>query len=264
MTWLRPLQSGFTPGAGSGLGVGVVFIAKASTQVNVAALVGGAPALVDGVAALLDDVILVRFQAVAPDNGLYRVDVPGPGGTWTRIEALNTGAELNTFALVKVREGMVDMDHEFILATDPPYVIGVTPLAFTLYPPGTAPSTAILAWGNESVSPTTTTRYLTPWYDDDLASVAPVQWTTPRAGTIRRLRVRHNVPLGNGNAIVYTLRVNGVASALSASVASNVANGSDLVNSVAVAVGDLLDIEVTKALAVVTSPTDIAVDAEFV
>lgn len=128
-------------------------------------------------------------------------------------------------------------------------------------PPGA--DTPVLGWGNGSVSATVTTRYLSPWYDDSLAQTIPVRWRVPRAGTIRSMRVRHNVTAGNGNAIVYTLRVNGVATLLSVSLASTATDGSDLVDSIAVADGDLIDIEVTKALAVGTSPSDIALVVEF-
>jgi hypothetical protein len=124
---------------------------------------------------------------------------------------------------------------------------------------------AILVWGNNSVSPTTSTRYLTSGYDDVLAPVIAgiVQFRLARAGTIRNLRVRHNVTAGNGNLISYTVRINNVVTLLSVSMASTAADGSDLVNSVVVAAGDLIDIEVTKGLDIVTSPTFIAADLEL-
>ena len=115
----------------------------------------------------------------------------------------------------------------------------------------------ILSFGNDSVSATITPRYLTPWYSDSLALVAPVQWRLPKAGTLRNLRVRHNIPAGNGQPIVYTVRINGVATLLSVSLASNVADGANLVNSVAVVAGDLIDVEVTKAGDVAASPLGI-------
>lgn len=124
-------------------------------------------------------------------------------------------------------------------------------------------STPPVTWGNNTVQATTTTRYLTPWYDDVLAPTAPIQWRIPRAGTFRNMRVRHNTTAGNGNLIVYTLRVNSVASTLAVSLASTAADGSDLANSAAVAAGDLLDIEVTKALAIGSSPVDITLSMEF-
>lgn len=121
----------------------------------------------------------------------------------------------------------------------------------------------MLGWGNSGVSGTTTTRYLTPFFDDSLAKTSPTQFRVTRAGTIRKLRIRHNSPAGNGNNIVYTLRVEGVATALSVTMASTDTDGSDLVNSVAVNAGDRLDIEVTKGASVGISPSDITAVVEF-
>ena len=122
---------------------------------------------------------------------------------------------------------------------------------------------AQLMWGADSVSPTTTTRYLFPGYSDGLAQVTPVQIRVSRSGTIRNLRARHNVTAGNGNSIVYTVRKNGVATVLTASLASTGSDASDLVNSFTVAANDLLDVSVTKALNTATSPQDISVTVEF-
>lgn len=127
--------------------------------------------------------------------------------------------------------------------------------------PSVVPS-AILLWGSNDVTRSTTTRYLFPSYTNDTAFTTPVQWRSPRAGTLQNLRVRHNTTAGNGNAIVYTVRVNGIASALTVSLASTSSDGSDLVNTVAVAAGDLLDIEVTKALDITSSPSNIMASLE--
>ena len=123
--------------------------------------------------------------------------------------------------------------------------------------------TPVLSWGNNSVSATTATRYLTPWYDDGLAQTTAIQFRVPRAGTLQNLRVRHNSPGGNGNDIVYTVRVEGVASALTVTLASDAADGSDLANTVAVAAGDRIDIEVTKAAGVGSSPGDVVATLEY-
>jgi hypothetical protein len=116
---------------------------------------------------------------------------------------------------------------------------------------------AFLHWGSNSVSATTTTRYMPPGYDSALASLTAIQYRMPAACKLKNLRVRHNITAGNGAAIVYTVRKNGVATALSASLASTSSDASDLVNVVSFVAGDLLDIEVTKAASVGTSPNDI-------
>lgn len=127
----------------------------------------------------------------------------------------------------------------------------------------TAPPTAELTWGDGSVAASTATRYLEPGWEAGTAPLAPIQWRSSRPGTLRNLRVRHNTPVGNGNAVVYTLRVNGVATALTVSLASTGADGSNLVNSVSVVAGDLLDIEVTKALAIGAGGVSVMVSMEF-
>lgn len=138
-----------------------------------------------------------------------------------------------------------------------------SPLTWSAMGSSAATVKAVLLWGNNGVSSTTTTRYLMPCYEDALATTGAIQFRVPYAGTLKNLRVRHNTTAGNGNAIVYTLRVNSVASALTCSVNSTSADGSDVTNSVAVAAGDLLDIAVTKAASVGTSPSDIMASMEL-
>lgn len=121
-----------------------------------------------------------------------------------------------------------------------------------------------IMWGNNSVAATTTTRFLSPWYEDALAQTTAIQWRVSTSGRLQNLRVRHNTTAGNGNLIVYTVRVNGVVTALTVSLASTAADGSDLVNVVSVTAGDLIDVIVTKALGVGTSPTDITADLSFI
>lgn len=117
---------------------------------------------------------------------------------------------------------------------------------------------SVLSFGAASVLATTTTRYLYPNYQTANASTTVVQMRVPMSGTLKNLYL-HQTGAGNGNTIVYTVRKNGVATALKVTIASTGTNGSDTVNSVAVTAGDLVDIEVTKALAIVMSPSDIVV-----
>ena len=104
-----------------------------------------------------------------------------------------------------------------------------------------------LSWGAISLANTTIIRYLTPWAPGLLAPTTPIQFEITRAAVLRNMYVRHNNPGGSGAIITYTLRVNGVATALSVSLASTSATGTDLVSTVAVSAGDTVDIEVTKS-----------------
>ena len=127
-------------------------------------------------------------------------------------------------------------------------------------PAGSA-SPSFISWGANSVSSTTTNRYLYPWYDDSLASIAGnlIDYICPVNCTIDKMYVSHNTPGGNGNNIIYTVRKNGVATALTVTIPSTSLSGSDLVDSIIIAAGDLLDIEVTKPLSIGSSPMNIVV-----
>jgi hypothetical protein len=114
-----------------------------------------------------------------------------------------------------------------------------------------------LHWGNGSVSGTTTPRFLGPGYDTSMAGLSALQYRAPAGCTLRNLRVRHNLPAGNGAAIVYTIRINGIPSLLVVSLASTALDGSDLVDMVGVVAGDLIDLAVTKAASVGAGPADI-------
>lgn len=124
-------------------------------------------------------------------------------------------------------------------------------------------TSALLHFGNSSVSSTTTSRYMTPGYEDGLAGTAVVQYYAPFAGNLKNLWVRHNTPAGNGNPIVYTIRINGAASALTCSVFSTASNGSDTTHTVAVAAGDRIDLQATKAAGIGSSPNEVLASVEL-
>jgi hypothetical protein len=134
-------------------------------------------------------------------------------------------------------------------------------------PPGASSAGgAVLFWGALQVTGTTTTRYLSPGYDG--SGPAPilsgiVQFRIPRPGTLRNFYIHQGDPAGNGNPIVYTVRINNVATAILVSVASTATDGSDLVDSVVVAAGDLVDIQVSKAVSTAASPQQIMATIEL-
>lgn len=122
---------------------------------------------------------------------------------------------------------------------------------------------SVLHWGNSGVTTTTTARFLTPGFAPSNAQTTAIQYRVPFAGTLRNLRVRHNTVGTGANLVVYTVRINGAASALAVSMAANAADGSDLANVVTVAAGDLIDIQVTKAVALGGTPNDIIATLEI-
>lgn len=124
---------------------------------------------------------------------------------------------------------------------------------------------SIFIWGNDRVGNSTTTRYLTPGFTDNLAELTPVRFILPAiSGTFRNMIVNHNIPGGNGNDIVYTLRVNEIATPISVTMASTAASGSYLADSVNIYREDQIDIIVEKAINIGNSPNNIVVSLEFI
>jgi hypothetical protein len=59
------------------------------------------------------------------------------------------------------------------------------------------------------------------------------------------------VAVGNGNSVVYTVRINGVNTALTVTLATNVVvQASDLTHTAAVAQGDLITLQAVKAASI--------------
>lgn len=121
---------------------------------------------------------------------------------------------------------------------------------------------AVLMWGDGSVGNSTTTRYLTPGYDQGIAPTSIVSVSVPRGGTLRNMYIRHNDPSGNSNPITYTVLVNGLPTPITISLAANSTGGQDLANSFAVSEGDLIAIEASK-LSSTNSPSDIVATMEL-
>lgn len=224
----------------------------------------------DGVTLVAGDRLLVWSEAGANrvHNGIYvlttEADGAGQEAVLTRASDFDQDAEVTQGAYTFIVEGTVNERLGFILITPDPIIIDTTELEFTqVFGAGGGGSTDTLIFGANSVLATTVSRFLYPGYSDDQAQTTTIQIVAPRAGILRNLRVRHNDPAGNGNAIVYTVRVNGTPTSLSASLASTSANGSDTSNTASVVAGDLIDLIVTKAAGVGTSPTDVTAMLEF-
>lgn len=121
---------------------------------------------------------------------------------------------------------------------------------------------AILWYGAGSVGTSTTTRYLVPGYTPNMAPVTGLALRAPRAGTLMKLRVRHN-SVGVGGAITYTVYINGSASTLTVSPLASSSGGSDTTHAPTVAADDLIEIRVTKGSGITTSPGDVMATVEF-
>jgi hypothetical protein len=121
-----------------------------------------------------------------------------------------------------------------------------------------------LGWGSGSVGATATPRFLYPWYSDRLAEVGELGFIATRAGELSNFSVYQNIPEGNGNTIIYRVRVAGVTTSLGVSLASTDFYGKNTTDVVPVTEGDLVSILVSKSLGIGKSPRNVVAAADFV
>ncbi len=127
------------------------------------------------------------------------------------------------------------------------------------------PSTGILFWGVNNIGAASDTRFIPPGNSGIAPLLDIFQLPIPQAGTVKNLFVRHNSNKGNGNSAVYTILKNGVATAITAALATGaVGQSSDLVNTVAIAQGDRLSLQVSKAAVVADGAVDLTASLEIV
>lgn len=113
-----------------------VYAARGASTADVANLAAFTVAN-DGITLVAGDVVLLKDQNTASQNGLYTVGVVG-GGTapLTRPTFFNDAAEVAPGSLVHVSEGTANADSWLYLATNEAIVVGTTALSFTALPGG--------------------------------------------------------------------------------------------------------------------------------
>lgn len=127
---------------------------------------------------------------------------------------------------------------------------------------GASSGGAQVVFGADQVSSTTSTRYLFPGYAPAIAQTSPVGVRVSRPGTMKNMYISQ-IGDGNGTNLTYTLRVNGAPTLLAVTLASTDSTGSDTTNQIAVSAADVIDIEVTKAGGLGSSPDEVTCSIEF-
>lgn len=120
-----------------------------------------------------------------------------------------------------------------------------------------------MIWGDNSIGSSADTRYLTPGYDGGAAPLTPIYFASPVDGVIRNLTVVHNITGTSPNNIDYSLYVNGVATALTVSLASNASTASNMSVDISVSASDLITIEADKGSSIDNQLEDIVVSILF-
>ena len=107
---------------------------------------------------------------------------------------------------------------------------------------------SLLGWSASDTFAANSTSYIGPFSSRARDSTeANFQWICPVAGTMRNLYLFSTDPGGSAQSYVFTLRVNGSDSALTATISTGSTTGSDLVNRVKVAAGDRITMKIVAS-----------------
>lgn len=104
--------------------------------------------MIDAVALADGDRVLVKNQTARETNGIYLVRV----GVWERAPDASDNESVHAGLYVFVEEGFANSDSGWILATDNPIDVGVTPISFTRFTVGSTGTTTVQI-RNESGAP---------------------------------------------------------------------------------------------------------------
>lgn len=188
-------------------------------------------------------------------------DYQPSAGVESSLPATNPGAK--RFGFGRTEANLTAVETHFVVEGNSQYTWDDDDQLWRLTG-GTSSGTSVLTWGAGDVSTTTTERFLFPGSSDSLAKVIPMSFNVPKNGSMRYMHVRHNTLSADTIDFTYTLRVNGVDTALAVVLSADAQFNYDSSTSVVVSMGDQIDIVVTKASAIATSkPYDITVAIEF-
>jgi len=124
---------------------------------------------------------------------------------------------------------------------------------------------ALLVWGKLRLDDLPTPCFVPPGYDNSSATtVDPITLRAPRDGALSHLWIEQKSPGVGPGIITYTVRVNGIATALAVAIAIGTASDSNVADRVSVLEGDEIDVWATVAgLADTTFPERITATARF-
>jgi len=116
-------------------------------------------------------------------------------------------------------------------------------------------------WGNLDPGSSATTRYMSPGYEGTPADTTTKDFRVRVAMTFSQLAMHARSAGGaSANTLSYTLRVNGVLTALTTgAISPATVDSTDAINSVIIAVDDLIGIEIHKSGAIGSPPKDVFV-----
>jgi hypothetical protein len=122
---------------------------------------------------------------------------------------------------------------------------------------------AVLIWGAADLGAGADTRFLSPGFSATASTTNILQIPIPFDATLRSFFVRHNASNGDGDSVVYTVLVNGVATQITATLITGaIGQASDVAHSVEVRAGDTVSIAAIKPLDITDGAVSVTVTLE--
>lgn len=123
----------------------------------------------------------------------------------------------------------------------------------------------MLMFGIGDAGTAATALYMLPGYSTGTAGATEIQYVVTRPGTIRNLRVHITAAGTDNQTVTFTVRKNGVDTAIACTKANNSSGDtSDTTNSTTVVAGDLISLKITKAAIVTAGQTGLLASLELV
>ncbi len=121
----------------------------------------------------------------------------------------------------------------------------------------------VIIFGVSDTGTASAARFMAPGWIT-VISTTEVQVAATRPGTIRNLRVRVGAAGTDAQTVTYTVRKNGVDTALTTTISNDASgNATDTTHSFTVVAGDLLSLGVTKAAGVTAGQTNVTAAMEL-
>lgn len=120
----------------------------------------------------------------------------------------------------------------------------------------------MIAFGAANIAAVVTVRFVDAW-NSSLPTRTTEQFIPlPFGGRLRNLRIKATAALSLAN-VAFVVRVNGVNTALTATLLAAATTASNLANTVVVAAGDLVSVSDTRSIATGTNGEDIHLSIEL-
>jgi hypothetical protein len=183
------------------------------------------------------------------------------------VTATDAGAGVAT---ITIPGGVTIQDEGAPIAANPHFTLNFVGTGVTAADAGagvtsiTVPTTGALTFGADDIGAGADTQFIALGTNALSFTTDVHQLPLPYANTVKNFFIRHNTANGNGQSVSYTIMKNGVATAITAALATGaIGQGGDITHTVAYVAGDTISLRAVKALAIGAGTLDVQVSIQL-